>query len=208
MKIIKTILSVFICLVMLFSSIIISNANTVDENRLAFEKFYETVKTAYSSAGKEIFIEYDENRIYTQSDIDVFLDLLKKDKIEVEIVDNHTDNKSSRLMPAMFYGEKTVTISSINGIAFFRLTFKGTLDLQGNNIMGMDSLDLVYFGGANYTSHSLTYNWERSSNMSNTSCFVVFINGYVFFTANILGIEYSINEPVGENVYIDTLDYI
>lgn len=77
MKKIKMIISILISIVILFSSTIISNANTVDENRKAFDEFYEIVTAAFAAKGKELFIEYDENHTYTQDDINYMIDFLE-----------------------------------------------------------------------------------------------------------------------------------
>lgn len=109
------------------------------------------------------------------------IELLENNEVVVDIVDSPETGKTPRLMHTRFYGNKTVTITSINGMAMFKLSFSGTLDLQGNNIISVDPLKFVYYAGLNYTHHSLKVDWTRSSNTTNTSCFLVMITGNVFF---------------------------
>lgn len=208
MKKLKAIISILICLIVVFSSTVTSGAVSADKNPITYDEFCRIVTSAFAAEGKEIIVEYDENHVYTQHEIDAMIELLENDNVVVEVVDGVTKSNSVRLMPATFDGMKSVSVTSIVGHAVFKLNFSGTLDLQGNNIMSVDSLNIDYFGGVNYYNHSLTADWERKTTSSNTTRFYVTIDGYVFFRGSLLGVNYSIKEPVSKVLLIDALDYI
>lgn len=203
----KKIFSLLLSIVMIFSSTIFAHANPVDKNKAAYETFYKTVSAAFAEKGKILIMEYDETHTYTQDDIDAMLTILENDEVTVIIESSPVQNtgKSARLMPVTFRGSEKIYIGNFVGWATFTLNFKGTIDVQGNNIMGVDLLNIVLLGSINYTSHTLSLDWYRNDPANEM---IVTIEGYVLFEGTVSDLKYSINEPVSTGTVIDALDYI
>ncbi len=210
MKKIKNIFTLLLCLSLLLSSTIFVNATVIDENRVAYNEFYEIVTAAFAEKDKELIIEYDENHIYTQTDIDYMLDFLENNEIIItaENFEKASDFNSSRLMPATFNYSSSFRMKStsqLTSFAWFDIIVKGNIDLQGNNIMGYTSQNLVFRSGVNYDSHTLTMTCSSSG-----SKITVNVSGYVKFsyTDPTVGLTFSVNDPCEYSVTFDALYYI
>ncbi len=209
MKKIKNIFTLLLCLSILISSTMFVNASVIDENRLAYNEFYEIVTAAFAEKGKELIIEYDENHTYTQADIDGMLDFLENNEIiiTVENLEKIEKSNSSRIMPATFdyVGSFRMNSSQLTSFAWFNIIVEGNIDLQGNNIMGYTSRDLVFRSGINYDSNTLTMRCSSSG-----SKITVNVSGYVMFsyTGIVTGLTYSVNDPCEYSVTFDALNYL
>ncbi|MBQ8766531.1 MAG: hypothetical protein IJZ16_06980 [Clostridia bacterium] len=209
MKKIKMVISILISIVILFSSTIISNANTVDENRKAFDEFYEIVTEAFAAEGKELIIDYDENHKYTQQDIDSMLYFLENNEIVVSTTDNVPINNknSARLMPVDYNCSSYITFYSSMALceATFELIVKGTIDVQSNNIMSVTTRQIVYRYGVNYSSNTLTTTYTKSGNN-----LTVYIEGDILFsyTEPTTGLNFSVNDRAEYSKTFDVLQYI
>lgn len=208
MKKFKNILSIIMCLCIVISSTITSGATTLDENRQAFNEFYEIVAAAFSAEGLKLIIEYDENHVYTQKDIDAMLDFLRNNEVVVSKHDcNVSLNNKTRIIPVEFEHTETFDVACLGGFtayARFELVVKGLYDLQGNNIMSV-SPKVRLKSSMNYNSDDLTARYT-----TNGSKITVRVEGEVLFTLTLImtDLTFSASKLVDETFVIDTIDYI
>ncbi len=201
-------LTFLLCLSIIFSTVIFSNAYTTSNDTLTYNEFYHTVCTAFSEHGKELIMEYDENHIYTSQDVAYMLDFLENDKIKVVATEVKHVPTVYRLMPSAFNYSHYFTVSSSQtyiSYATFELIVKGTIDLQGNNVMGIDSNQIVFRSGINYSSNTLSATCTRDKSIVRVK-----ITGSVLFsyTEPNTGLNFSVNEPVTYYVNFDAGKYI